>query len=172
MDNNRTHLFLTRKKEETDEALRNLIRKLNMRKVDLEILDKKPTELFRRFRVVNSGTGSPLRLLRKIQKGEDPFFNINASVSVINPEGELVRERVPLPLTPRTNPNPPGTGPHPEYVPQYRPRTGGGKKTLKLKAKKNRNTTEKIKTKVIKSKIKKIKTSKKTQKHKKPKNYH
>jgi len=196
IDNNRAHLFLTRKKEETDEALRNLIRKLNMRKVDLALLAKKPTELFRRFKVVDSGTVSPLRLLRKIKEGEDPFFNINASEPVMNEAGEpvvnangvavrqhrrlqilprtlpldlppLVRPgdvRVPLGLAARTLPSPPG------YAPMHHPRSGGGKKTLKLKAKKNRNTAKKIKTKVIKSKIKKIKTSKKTIKNTKRKN--
>ena len=119
MDDTPNQLFLTRRKD-SDEALKHLITKLKMRKVDLEVLSRKPTELFRSFKVVDSRKVSPLRILKRIEI--DDLF----SSSSHNSSGK--------------------------YVP---PHLRGGRKTFKLKAKKNKkiNSTKKIKTKIIKSKI-------------------
>lgn len=148
MDNNIHQLFLTRKLE-SDPSLQELISRLQMRKVDLLLLQRKPNQLFRSFTVVNSGSFPASQLLRKIKADEeDPFFNI----SPLQPTSGLY-----VPPHRRTNVNGGVNG-------------GGGKKTkkiLKFKTKLiSRNTYKKLskqKTKKNKNKIKKIY---KTQKNK------
>jgi hypothetical protein len=152
-----TKLYLTRR-EESDPELQRLIDLLVMKRVIVKFF-KDSDDLFRSFKVINFRNANKLDIY-PLQGPQLDFTEIE-NTSTATEQGTYRH----LPLLPRTIPL---EARHVGYVTPSP--SGGGKKTLKLKPKKNINTTKKIKTKVIKSKIKKIKTSKKTIKQSKRRN--